>query len=200
MCIGSYVNDLVDGDGYLFFENIIPIDLIDSINKSRQISLARFLIALSIDHVGEETAYLIAEHFKKIEKISEAKLEELMEIDGVGDIVAMSVFNWFRDVHNQKLISDLLKQIKIEENVASASAQTQNSFFFGKTFVLTGTLSKMSRDEAKENIRKAGGHVAGSVSTKTDFVIAGDNSGSKLQKAKELGVPTLSEEEFLKKN
>lgn len=172
-------------------------NLIESINASRKVTLPRFLISLSIDQVGEETAYLIAEKFGSLQKIQEASLEDLMEIDGVGDIVAESVHKWFREESNKKLISGLLEQVEIE-NPKQKSETSKNSIFEGKTIVLTGSLTQMTRDEAKEKIRQAGGNISSSVSKKTDFVVAGESAGSKLDKANDLGVKVITEEEFIK--
>lgn len=172
-------------------------NLIASINSARKITLPRFLISLSIDQVGEETAYLIADKFHTLDAIQNASLEELMEINGVGDIVAESIYKWFRNDANKKLVSDLLKQVEVEE-IKQKTSSKKSTIFSGKTVVLTGSLTQMTRDEAKEKIRQAGGNVSGSVSKKTDFVVFGESAGSKLEKAKELGVKTMTEEEFIK--
>jgi DNA ligase (NAD+) len=171
-------------------------NLITAINLARKISLARFVTALSIDQVGEETAILLANHFKEIKKIKAAKIEELQNINGIGEVVAQSIFNWFREENNLDLLNALLKEVSIE-NLQSETIK--NDFFKDKTFVLTGTLEKMSRDEAKEIIRQNGGFVSGSVSSKTDYVVAGTNAGSKLIQAENLGVKILTEQDFLNK-
>jgi DNA ligase (NAD+) len=170
-------------------------NLIRAIDNARQVSLARFLTSLSIDQVGEETAILLALHFKNLEKIKNAEIDELKNINGVGEIVAESIYNWFRDENNLHLLNELLKEIKIEK---IKEITKHNKFFENKTFVLTGTLEKMSRDQVKEIIRKNGGFVSGSVSKKTDYVLAGENAGSKLEQANELKVSILTEKEFLK--
>lgn len=170
-------------------------NLISAIEKSRNISLVRLLIALSIPQVGEETADDIAGYFKSIEKIQKATFEELEQIDGVGPIVAKSVRDWFDDEANRHSLESLLNHIKIEK-ISTPSSNV--SSLSGKTFVLTGSLKSLSRDEAKEKIRKAGGNVSSSVSLKTDYVVAGEAAGSKLDRAKELGTKILNEEEFLK--
>lgn len=175
-------------------------NLIKSINIARKITLSRFLISLSINHVGEETAYLIADEFGSVEKIKLASLEDLMSINGVGDIVAESIYNWMRISENEKLVEDLLKEVEIEKIAKSKkTSEKQNSIFTNKTVVLTGSLSQMTRDEAKELLRKTGANISSSVSAKTDFVIVGENAGSKMQKAEDLGVKIISEEEFIKK-
>lgn len=174
-------------------------NLIESINISRKVTLARLITALSIDNVGEETAVLLADTFKKIEKIRNANFDDLNKINGIGEVVANSIVSWFKNSVNNKMLDELLKQIKIEDKkVLSGASDSKNNFFKGKTLVLTGTMQKYDRDQAKEIIRELGGNVSSSVSAKTDFVIAGENAGSKLEKATELGVKILDESEFLK--
>jgi len=168
-------------------------NLIDSIDEARKITLARFVTGLSIDNVGEETAILLAEKFEKIEKIRDAKKEELDEINGIGEIVTESIYKWFRDKNNLKVLGGLLKEVKISNKEKVISKK-----FAGKTFVLTGTMESMSRDEGKEKIRELGGSISSSVSKSTDYVVAGESAGSKLDKAEDLGVEVLGEEEFLK--
>lgn len=170
-------------------------NLISSIEKSKIVALPRLIIALSIPQVGEETANDIAEHFKDIKKIQSASFEELERIDGVGPIVAKSIRDWFEDSDNRHNLDNLLKHIKIKKVVLPVSV---NPDFTGKTFVITGTLKSLTRDEAKERIRKIVGKVSSSVSSKTDYVVTGEDAGSKLEKAKKLGVKIISEEEFLK--
>lgn len=166
-------------------------NLLASIEKARQTTLPRFLISLSIPQVGEETAHDIAGHFKTIEKVRSATESDLLAISGIGPIVAESVATFFKDKKNKKIVDDLLKYIIIE-----AKGQKVEEKFKGKTFVLTGTLETMSRDEAKEKIRALGGDVSSSVSKETDYVVAGESAGSKLDKAQEIGVKVLSEAEF----
>ncbi|MFA6536173.1 MAG: NAD-dependent DNA ligase LigA [Candidatus Paceibacterota bacterium] len=169
-------------------------NLISAIEKARSPELARFLVSLSIPQVGEETAYDVAEHFKTIEKIRNAKFEDFDNLDGVGPVVAKALFDWFQDKDNLKLLDRLLKQVKIKKvETVSATARP----LAGKTFVLTGTMPNLSRDEASSRIRRAGGDVSSSVSKATDYVVAGENAGSKLDKANELGIKILSESEFL---
>lgn len=166
-------------------------NLLQAIEKARAVTLPRFITALSILNVGEETALLLAKNFKTIEKLKEAKIERLEKIEGVGPIVAQSIVAWFTDRENQKLLQKLLKHVTIK--YASPEPQSSKSRLSGKTFVLTGTLSNMSRDEAKEKIRALGGGVSSSVSKETDYVVAGENPGSKRKKALELGVQVLDE-------
>lgn len=169
-------------------------NLLESIEKAKDVSLARFIISLSIPHVGEETGYLLAEKFRTIEKLQSATLENLQNIDGVGDIMAEAIVFWFKQKNHKELLKKLLKRVRIQAEAAKPKAASKVS---GKTFVLTGTLSTMGRDEAKEKIRALGGDVSGSVSKNTDYVVAGENSGSKEEKAKELGVSIITEQEFL---
>lgn len=170
-------------------------NLLSSIEKARNVELPRFIIALSIPQVGEETAYDLAERFGMVENLKNATREELLSIEGVGDIVADSVVSWFSDSHNKKLLERLLKVISIKK---ISVVQEKEGVFQGKTVVLTGTLSGLSRDEAKNLIRRGGGDVSGSVSKKTNFVVAGENPGSKLKDAQKFGVRILSEDDFLK--
>ncbi len=178
------------------FAELSADNLITAIKDAKKVSLARFLIALSINHVGEETAYLLADHFRTLEKVRQATFETLQNIDGIGDIVARSIVDWFAAEGNLLLIEKLLARVRIEK-VTPASAATTASAVAGKTFVLTGGLSSLTRDDAKNKIRAAGGMVASSVSGATDYVVAGSDAGSKLEKARTLGVTILSEAEFL---
>jgi DNA ligase (NAD+) len=166
-------------------------NLLASVEKARHTTLPRFLISLSIPQVGEETAHDIAMHFKTIDAVRNATQEELLAINGVGPIVATAVVEFFTEEKNKNMVDNLLKYISIE-SVKTGKAQK----FVGLTFVLTGTLETMSRDEAKEKIRSLGGDVSSSVSKETDYVVAGESAGSKLDKAQELGVKILSESEF----
>ena len=164
-------------------------NLLESIEKSKKISLSRLIASLSIPQVGEETAFDIAKHFNSIEKIQQAKLEEIESIYGVGPIVAKSLFDWFSDSENKVLIKNILKQIDIVEEVVGQKLS-------GKTFVFTGSLG-IDRTNAQETVRKLGGEVSSSVSKNTSYVVAGENAGSKLDKANELGVKVISESDFL---
>ncbi len=166
-------------------------NLIESINNSRKVTLPRLMVGLSIPFVGEETAYLLAEKLGTLRKIREAEVEELEAIDGAGEVVAKSIYDWFRNEKNSRMLERLLGEIKVEERVVRAGK------FEGKTFVLTGTLEGLSRDEAKDKIRSAGGDVSSSVSQKTDYVVAGFDPGSKKDRAEKLGVKVIDENEFL---
>lgn len=168
-------------------------NLLASIEKARSVELWRLIVSLSIPQVGEETAYDLANHFGKIEKLSQATFEELEKIDGVGDVIAREIVAWFKDAHNKKMLSHLLPELKI----ISPKTHKADLPLSGKTFVLTGTIS-MEREEAKGRIKSHGGDVSSSVSKNTSYVIAGENPGSKLDRARELGVKVLDEKEFLK--
>jgi DNA ligase (NAD+) len=170
-------------------------NLINAIVASKNISLARLINALGINHVGEETAIKLAQEYKKIDNVMNISLEDLERIDDVGPQVASSIYNYFKEEKNKKLIRDLLKNgVQIEKVQPLAG----NGKLSGKTFVLTGTLSSLSRDEAKEKIRALGGDVSESVSKKTSYVVVGAEPGSKAAKAESLGVTILNEKDFLK--
>ncbi|MEK7194061.1 MAG: NAD-dependent DNA ligase LigA [Patescibacteria group bacterium] len=169
--------------------------LLKSIEKARRVTLERFIASLSIPQVGEETARDLAKHFKTVEKFEKAEEEELTRIDGVGPVVARAVVEWFKDKENKKIFENLLKEVRIEKLEASSKKRQKLS---GKVFVLTGTLPILSRDDASEMIRKAGGKTSSSVSKITSYLLAGENAGEKLEKAKELGVKVIDEGAFLK--
>lgn len=178
------------------FAEISAQKLIASIKKSAErVALSRLIIGLSIPHVGEETALLLAERFRTIDDIAKASTEMLSEIDGVGEILAASIVSWFNEKDNQELLLRLKAVLHIVSEKISAQKQLP---LYGKSFVLTGSLRSMSRDEAKEKLRKLGADISSSVSSKTFAVVAGEEPGSKFDSAKELGVRILSEEEFLK--
>lgn len=169
-------------------------NLIGSIEKSKNVSLPRFLNALGILHVGEETAIDLASHFGSIQKIKSAGLEEINSIPNIGEVVAKSIWDWFGDKKNQKLLASLLRYVKIE----NPRVAKKRLVFKKMTIVLTGELSSMSREQAKEAVRERGGDIASSVSAKTDLVVVGENPGTKYDKARELEIKTINEGEFLK--
>ncbi len=168
-------------------------NLLASIEKAKKVTLPRFLASLSIPQVGQETAYDIARQFGSVDAISQASVEDFAAVYGVGDVVAQSLHSWFRDTDNKKLVKDLLKQVEIV-----AETINQNRPLEGKSFVFTGTLPTLEREVAQDMVRKNGGDVSSSVSKKTTYVVAGSDAGSKLDKARDLGVNVLTEEEFLK--
>lgn len=172
-------------------------NLLQSVEKARHVTLPRLIISLSIPQVGEETAYDLAKHFKNIDTLVSASFEDLEMLDGIGPIVAKSVRDWFDDKNNKKILKNLLENIEVVADTLPTNSRKSQTFA-GMTFVLTGTLSSMGRDEAKEKIRALGGNVSSSVSANTDFVVAGESAGSKLDNAEKLGVKVIDEEEFVR--
>ena len=166
-----------------------------SLEKAKNTTLARFIFALGIREVGEATALNLANHFKTLEALQNADLEALQQVPDVGEVVANRILAFWHEPHNVAVVNDLIAQGVHWETVETKEV-TENRFK-GKTVVLTGTLTQMGRNEAKALLQDMGAKVSGSVSAKTDFVIAGDAAGSKLTKALELGVTVLTEEEFL---
>ena len=166
-----------------------------SLEKAKNTTLARFIFALGIREVGEATALNLANHFKTLEALQNADLEALQQVPDVGEVVANRILAFWHEPHNVAVVNDLIAQGVHWETVETKEV-TENRFK-GKTVVLTGTLTQMGRNEAKALLQDMGAKVSGSVSAKTDFVIAGDAAGSKLTKAQELGVTVLTQEEFL---
>lgn len=171
--------------------------LLDAINKSKNISLQKFIYALGIRQVGTATAYLIAKHYHNFRTFMEAMIQQnlqlLVSIDGIGPAMAKDIVEFFKEEHNIAVINDLLSVVSIEEFEGIANTTSE---IFGKTIVFTGTLTTLTRSEAKSKALAFGAKVAGSVSANTDYVIAGENAGSKLKKAQELGLKVISEEDF----
>lgn len=171
-------------------------NLVAALGKSRQTTLARFLYALGIREVGEATAHTLASHFGSLEALEQADVETLIEVQDVGPIVADHIHTFFAQPHNMEVVAKLLTagvQWPEVEKAAEGELPLQ-----GKTFVLTGTLSALSRNEAKQRLQALGAKVAGSVSKKTDYVVAGESPGSKLTKAEQLGVTVLDEDELVR--
>lgn len=169
-------------------------NLITAIENSREITFSKFINSLGITHVGEETAEDLAEHFRRLENLMKATEEDLYKINGVGERVAKSIREFFLKEENQELVKKLLNNgVRIKEY----SGEKKTGKLSGQTFVLTGTLESMSRDEAKVKIKALGGETSESVSKKTTAVIAGKDAGSKLTKAQNLGVRVVDEKEFL---
>jgi len=168
-------------------------NLIQAINQSRSTTLARFIFALGIRHVGETTAKDLANHYQSMHALMDAGLEDLLTVKDVGPVVADSIVSFMAEAHNREVIEQLLAsdmQLSVEKKVISAAVA-------GKTFVLTGTFPTLSRDQAKDLLERAGAKVAGSVSKKTDYVVAGADAGSKLTKAEELGIAVIDEQAML---
>jgi DNA ligase (NAD+) len=176
-------------------------NLLESIEKAKKVTLPRFIAALSISQVGEETAYDLAKHFGNLEKVGAASFEEIESIHGVGPVVAQAVYDWFRVAANKKLVVNLLKHIKIEKVPDSASVGAGGAArgtLAGISFVFTGSLPTLDRDAAQQMVRDRGGDVSSSVSKNTSYVVAGDSAGSKFDKAHSLGVAVIDEETFKK--
>ncbi|WP_354678736.1 NAD-dependent DNA ligase LigA [Cupriavidus plantarum] len=170
-------------------------NIVAAIDGSRTPALNRFIFALGIRHVGESTAKDLAKHFGRLQAVMDADEAALLEVDDVGPVVAQSIANFFAEEHNRQVIEDLLASgVTPSESEPAARAPAP---FAGKTFVLTGTLPTLSREAAKEMLEAAGAKVAGSVSKKTDYVVAGAEAGSKLEKAQALGVAVIDEDGML---
>ncbi len=169
--------------------------LLEAIERSKQTTLARFIFGLGIRHVGEATAKELARHFGKLDAVMDATEEQLLEVADVGPVVAQSIHTFFGQAHNREVVEQLRALgLSWPEGEPAARAVLPLT---GKTLVITGTLPSLSRDEAKDRIEAAGGKVAGSVSKKTDYLVAGAEAGSKLTKAQELGVAILDETQLL---
>ena len=168
---------------------------LNSLEQAKHTTLARFIFALGIREVGESTALNLANHFKTLEALKNADFEQLQAVPDVGEVVANRILAFWREPHNVDAVNDLIAQ-GIHWDAVETKEAGDNPFK-GKIVVLTGTLSQMGRNEAKALLQEMGAKVSGSVSAKTDFVIAGDAAGSKLTKAQELGISVLSEDEFL---
>ncbi len=187
--------DLTEGDIQPLerFGEKSAANIVAAVKDRSKISLPRFLIALGILHVGEETAEDLADHFGSLEKLEKANLEELQNIPNVGDIVAKSIYGWFRDSYRKKFLDKLLKRVSIEKYHAPSGKLK------GRKFVVTGTLESLTREEAKSRVRKLGGDASETVSKETDYLVAGLEPGSaKLERAKKLGVKIIDEKEFLR--
>ncbi|AIP62266.1 NAD-dependent DNA ligase LigA [Burkholderia thailandensis] len=168
-------------------------NLIDSLEKAKHTTLARFIYALGIRHVGESTAKDLAKHFGSLDPIMDASIDELLEVNDVGPIVAESIHQFFAEAHNRTVIEQLRAKGKVTWPEGPPAPRAPQGVLAGKTVVLTGTLPTLTREAAKEMLEAAGAKVAGSVSKKTDYVVAGADAGSKLAKAEELGIPVLDE-------
>lgn len=168
-------------------------NLVNAIARTRETTLAKFIYALGIREVGEATAASLAAHFQAFDKVAEASIEALQEVDDIGEVVAHHIHTFFAEPHNQQVVSELRGFIAWPEGEAIASKDDRLA---GNTYVLTGTLATMTRDEAKQALEALGAKVTGSVSKKTTAVIAGESAGSKLTKAEQLGVAVLSEDDL----
>ena len=171
-------------------------NLLAGLEKSKRTTLARFLFALGIRHVGETTAKDLAKHFGALDRAMDASLEQLLEVADVGPVVAQSIRTFFDQPHNREVVEQL-RAVGIHWMESDGTQDRTPKPLAGKTFVLTGSLPSLSRDTAKDLIEAAGGKVTGSVSKKTHYVVAGDEAGSKLDKARELQIPLLDEDALL---
>jgi DNA ligase (NAD+) len=167
-------------------------NVLNEIDNSRKLPLQRVIYGLGIRFVGERTAQFLAEHFGSMDALMEATEEELQQVNEVGPRIAKSIGEFFAEAKNR----DLVKKLGEAGLTFSGKKKERGTKLAGKTFVLTGTLERHSRDEAKKMLEDAGGRVSDSVSKKTDYVIAGTDAGSKLDKAKELGIPVIGEKEM----
>ena len=186
-------------------------NLLASVEKARKVTLPRFIAALSIPQVGQETAYDLAKHMPTIELIAKASVGDFRAIYGVGEVVAESLVTWFKNTDNRTLVKNLLKEVTLVDDEivggtviagagvdgAGVDGASRAKLLEGKSFVFTGTLPTLEREEAQSMVRRLGGNVSSSVSAKTSYVVAGEEAGSKLDKARSLGVKILSEDDFL---
>lgn len=169
-------------------------NLMEAIAKARYVSLSRFIFALGIRHVGEQTAYDLAQNFATLNRLKSASRDEIISVANVGEVIGTSVYDYFHLDKNLILLDKLLVR-GVEIGVM---AKPKYAPLANQTFVLTGSLSTMTRDEAGESIRSLGGSVSSAVSKETSYVVAGDDPGSKYDKAKKLGVPIIDEKAFLR--
>ncbi len=169
-------------------------NVLDQIENSKKLPLQRVIFGLGVRFVGERTAQFLAEHFGSLDALTAADVEELQQVNEVGPRIAQSIVEFFQEPRNRALVKQLAS---LGLNLAGEKRE-RGTKLTGKTFVLTGSLANYSRDQAKKMIEDAGGRVSGSVSKKTDYVVAGADAGSKLDKAKELGVKVIGEEEMVK--
>lgn len=198
--INTYVDlfTLTEGDllGLPGFKEKAAQNVIGAIRTASRSPLYRLLVALGVEHVGEETARIIATEMKTIDRVRDATVNELARIFGVGEIVAGSLFSWMHNKEHTELLDALLKYVTVIP--PETESPGKGKLLSGKTFVFTGTLETLSRDVAEEMARAEGAHVTSSVSKKTDYVVVGSDPGSKAEKAKTLGVTILDETAFLK--
>ena len=174
------------------FAEVSASKAVKSIQSRKPVPLSRFIYALGISNVGEETAVTLAKRFKTLDRIREASLEDLQSVEDIGPVVAESIYSWFEKPYHKKILQKLEKAgVKVQNEKGGGLKLA------GKMFVLTGILESMSRDEAKDKVRDLGGEVSSSVSKETDFVVAGAEPGTKYDKAKKLGIKIITEKEFL---
>lgn len=191
--LASMMGDLSQKPGW---SEVSVRKLFESIDKSRIVSLPKFIASLGIPGIGEIVAQILSNEFGDIENLSRASIERLSEINGLGEITALEIFDFFRDELNKKFIDELLEFVHIKP-FHKKEIENKSNRFYNKIIVFTGKLAKLSRTEAKQMAAAMGALVGSAISAKTDFIILGENPGSKLRKAEELGITILSEDEFL---
>lgn len=193
-CLRQHEKDLVRLEGY--GDKSIK-NMFEAIENSKQNSLERLIFGLGIPHVGEKTAKVLAAKYENMDNFMNTTEDELVKIPDIGEIIAKSIVNYFEDNHNKAIVEEL-KELGLNMTYLGQNVE-ENEEFAGKTFVLTGSLTLFTRDEASEKIELLGGKTSGSVSKKTYAVIVGENPGSKYEKAKELGIQIWTEQEFQEK-
>ncbi|MGA9590096.1 MAG: helix-hairpin-helix domain-containing protein, partial [Salegentibacter sp.] len=187
-------------------EEVLPLErmaeksadnLISGIEKSKEIPFERVLFALGVRYVGETVAKKLAKHFKNIEALETASAEELINVEDIGESIALSVVDFFASEENREIV-ERLKKYGVQMAVSEEKLANQSDKLQGHSFVISGVFEKVSRNELKKLIEDNGGKVSGSISSKTDYLVRGENMGpSKLAKAEKLGTKMISEEEFL---
>ena len=171
--------------------------IVNSIAASKEVPFERVVFALGIRFVGETSARLLARHFKNIDALMNATAEELMEVEGIGEVIAASVISYFHNPVNREIV-ERLRTYGLQMSLSESQLQGASDRLAGKSIVISGVFVHHSRDEYKQLIELHGGKNVGSISGKTSFILAGDNMGpSKLEKARKLGIPIVSEDEFL---
>lgn len=182
------------------FADVSARKLVEAIQGAREPELARFLYALGIPEVGAAVARTLARRFETFERVRAASVEELVGVDGIGEVMARQIRGYFEEPHNAEALDELTAPGRVSprpDTSGRASAGGSAASFDGKTFVFTGSLEAFSREEAADIVRALGGKASGSVSAKTDYLVAGESGGSKLEKAQQLGVTVIDEAAFL---
>jgi DNA ligase (NAD+) len=207
LLLNNKLVQFIDGLYGLDWQNLAELErmgkksaqnLVNAIQDSKKQPWSRILYGLGIRYVGAVNAKILAESFPTVEQLAQASIPNLAGVYGIGEEIAQSVYDWFRNENNQGLVTRLQTiGFVLAQAQKSVEADSQNQVFAGKTFVLTGTLPSLKRQEAQALIEQAGGKVTSSVSAKTDYILAGESAGSKLEKAQKLNITILSEEEFL---
>ena len=171
-------------------------NLLDAIDASRHQPLERLIIGLGIHGIGEVSARKLADTFHDLDQLSSATAEALYQVEGIGPNLAQEILNWFSNEQNQQILADL-KALGVWPTQNNQPLQASHQPLAGKVFVITGTLPSLSREDATKLIEANGGKVTGSVSSKTDYLLLGEDPGSKLAKAQQLGIPSLTEAELM---